>query len=74
MSLTRAVPDPKKWVFEIGFVRNNEQQWYQKDVFVPTFDSANGLPGIRRSFQAAVRIVFVRLTRLLMVTDQSLHR
>ena len=25
------VPDPKNWVFEEGFVRNNEDQWYQKD-------------------------------------------
>lgn len=24
-------PNPKNWVFENGFVRNNEEQWYQKD-------------------------------------------
>lgn len=24
-------PNPKNWVFENGFVRNNEQQWYQEE-------------------------------------------
>lgn len=24
-------PDPKNWVFEKGFVRNKELQWYQPD-------------------------------------------
>jgi beta-glucanase (GH16 family) len=24
-------PDPKKWTYEHGFVRNNELQWYQED-------------------------------------------
>jgi beta-glucanase (GH16 family) len=24
-------PDPKKWTYEHGFVRNNELQWYQKE-------------------------------------------
>lgn len=24
-------PDPKKWTYENGFVRNNELQWYQPD-------------------------------------------
>lgn len=24
-------PDPKNWIFENGFVRNNELQWYQSD-------------------------------------------
>lgn len=25
------IPDPKKWDYEIGFIRNNEPQWYQKE-------------------------------------------
>lgn len=25
------LPDPTKWTYEIGFVRNNELQWYQPD-------------------------------------------
>lgn len=25
------VPDPEKWNFELGFVRNREPQWYQKE-------------------------------------------
>lgn len=28
---TPGSPDPKKWVFENGFVRNDEHQWYQPD-------------------------------------------
>jgi beta-glucanase (GH16 family) len=28
---TPGPPDPKKWRFENGFVRNNEHQWYQPD-------------------------------------------
>ena len=28
---TPGPPDPKKWAFETGFVRNNELQWYQPD-------------------------------------------
>lgn len=24
-------PDPKTWTYEKGFVRNNEEQWYQGD-------------------------------------------
>jgi len=23
-------PNPKNWTFEEGFLRNNEDQWYQK--------------------------------------------
>jgi len=26
---TDGAPDPKKWIYETGFVRNNELQWYQ---------------------------------------------
>ena len=25
------MPDPAKWDYEIGFIRNNEPQWYQKE-------------------------------------------
>ena len=28
---TNGPPDPQKWTFERGFVRNNELQWYQPD-------------------------------------------
>ncbi|MGV3557212.1 glycoside hydrolase family 16 protein [Larkinella arboricola] len=28
---TPGPPAPRKWVFETGFVRNNEHQWYQPD-------------------------------------------
>lgn len=28
---TEGVPDPLKWEFETGFVRNEEAQWYQKE-------------------------------------------
>lgn len=28
---TNGPPDPKKWIFEQGFVRNEEHQWYQPD-------------------------------------------
>ncbi|GAB3320899.1 hypothetical protein GCM10027299_14630 [Larkinella ripae] len=28
---TPGAPDPKNWVFETGFMRNNELQWYQAD-------------------------------------------
>ena len=28
---TDGPPNPKNWIFEQGFVRNNELQWYQPD-------------------------------------------
>lgn len=74
-------PDPKNWVFENGFVRNHEAQWYQKEnavcrdghLFITGREDIKRNPGYVKGSTDPAETKFIEFTSSSLMT-KGLHQ